>query len=80
MCQLMYRLPGRQTTCLRQGSHVLPASRCMPRGDVTLQREQLLSDAGCLPVQYKEGVYSLVKQAQLVGHPLDPCTGVKSSP
>ena len=52
----------------------------MPRGDVTLQREQPLSDAGCLPVQYKEGVYSLVKQAQLVGQPLDPCMGVKSSP
>lgn len=45
-----------------------------------LQSPQLHSWTKCLPVQYEEGVCSLMKQAQLVGQsskPLDACMGLK---
>ena len=54
----------------------------MPCVTTQLQPPQLHSETGCLPVQYEEGVYSLMKQAQLVGQPstpLDDCTGLKPS-
>ena len=61
---------------------VLPGLQCMPGVTAPLQQQQLQSVTGCLPVQYKEGVYSLMRQAQLVGQPstpMDACMGVKPS-
>ena len=54
--------------------------QCMPGVTDPLQPQQLQSETGCLPMQYKEGVYSLMRQAQLVGQPstpLETCMGLK---
>ena len=59
---------------------MLAGLQCMPGVTDPLQPQQLQSETGCLPMQYKEGVYSLMRQAQLVGQPstpLETCMGLK---
>ena len=63
-----------------QGFEVPAGLQCMSGVTDPLEPQQLQNETKCLPVQYKEGVYSLMRQAQLVGQPstaLETCMGLK---
>ena len=58
---------------------MLPDLQHMPGVSVPHLQTQQQNRVGCLPVQYKEGVNSLMEQAQLVGQAVDVIMGINSA-